>query len=396
MMNTSEVAIRCGEHAFTRLQKLLPQQDRLLPKIYQTEDDQYIIYWDSIHWFESSDKREAELVRAFNRAFDYLEECPFDQDGNILPGYCFESIIAEADSDDYQYRSNDFKSVIWLEKKIHLPENLKELSPETGEETNLLEIESQIQKVQKKILNIRQKEYQHLLGKEIAFCCDCIALNILQRPTQGSIADCAVDNLNRRIQVAQLSNLPSPYNLSIFLHVLQLDGKAYLRVDCNNPIFQKAFRSLEDVSVSAVECQDPKNSKNILWQKLCKRYEEMLPLSKNLTTELYPDWEHITYPDVNSRCEDFARQNIANSYLTHLNAGQQMIPPHLLMPYVEESIDYLQSEYGKNEYREKVLFLKKVFIDLNADDSIVRNIQPQFKTEEEPVINENTETDLEK
>lgn len=232
--------------------------------------------------------------------------------------------------------------------------------------------------------------------KEIAFCCDCIALNILQRPTQGSIADCAVDNLNRRIQVAQLSNLPSPYNLSIFLHVLQLDGKAYLRVDCNNPIFQKAFRSLEDVSVSAVECQDPKNSKNILWQKLCKRYEEMLPLSKNLTTELYPDWEHITYPDVNSRCEDFARQNIANSYLTHLNAGQQMIPPHLLMPYVEESIDYLQSEYGKNEYREKVLFLKKVFIDLNADDSIVRNIQPQFKTEEEPVINENTETDLEK
>lgn len=243
---------------------------------------------------------------------------------------------------------------------------------------------------------IRQKEYQHLLGKEIAFCCDCIALNILQRPTQGSIADCAVDNLNRRIQVAQLSNLPSPYNLSIFLHVLQLDGKAYLRVDCNNPIFQKAFRSLEDVSVSAVECQDPKNSKNILWQKLCKRYEEMLPLSKNLTTELYPDWEHITYPDVNSRCEDFARQNIANSYLTHLNAGQQMIPPHLLMPYVEESIDYLQSEYGKNEYREKVLFLKKVFIDLNADDSIVRNIQPQFKTEEEPVINENTETDLEK
>lgn len=31
----------------------------------------------------------------------------------------------------------------------------------------------------------------------------------------------------------------------------------------------------------------------------------------------YPDWEHMTYPDVNSRCEDFARQNIANSYLTH-------------------------------------------------------------------------------
>ena len=122
----------------------------------------------------------------------------------------------------------------------------------------------------------------------------------------------------------------------------------------------------------------------------------MLPLSKNLTTELYPDWEHMTYPDVNSRCEDFARQNIANSYLTHLNDGQQMIPPHLLMPYVEESINYLQSEYGKNEYREKVQFLKKVFIDLNADDSIVRNIQPQFKTEEEPVINENTETDLEK
>ena len=108
-----------------------------------------------------------------------------------------------------------------------------------SESTDLLEIESQIQKVQKKILNIRHKEYQRLLGKEIAFCCDCIALNILQRPTHGSIADCAVDNLNRRIQVAQLSSLPSPYNLSIFLHVLQLDGKTYLRVDSNNTIFQK-------------------------------------------------------------------------------------------------------------------------------------------------------------
>lgn len=75
-MNTNEVAIRCGEHAFTRLQKLLPQQDRLLPKIYQTTDDQYIIYWDSIRWFESSDKGETELVKAFNRAFDYLEERP--------------------------------------------------------------------------------------------------------------------------------------------------------------------------------------------------------------------------------------------------------------------------------------------------------------------------------
>lgn len=32
----------------------------------------------------------------------------------------------------------------------------------------------------------------------------------------------------------------------------------------------------------------------------------------------------------------------------------------------------------------------------STEDSIVRNIQPQFKTEEEPVINENTETDLEK
>ena len=44
-----------------------------------------------------------------------------------------------------------------------------------SENTDLLEIESQIQKVQKKILNIRQKEYQHLLGKEIAYCTQYLA-----------------------------------------------------------------------------------------------------------------------------------------------------------------------------------------------------------------------------
>ena len=73
MMNTSEVAIRCGEHAFTRLQKLLPQQDRLLPKIYQTTDDQYVIYWDNIYWYETYNSNEAEIVKAFGQAFDYLE-----------------------------------------------------------------------------------------------------------------------------------------------------------------------------------------------------------------------------------------------------------------------------------------------------------------------------------
>lgn len=81
-----------------------------------------------LHWKEIKSRIIAK--------FDYLEERPFDQEGNLLPGYCFESIILEADSDDYQYRSNDSKSIIWPEKKIHLPENLKELSPETGEETN--------------------------------------------------------------------------------------------------------------------------------------------------------------------------------------------------------------------------------------------------------------------
>lgn len=96
-----------------------------------------------------------------------------------------------------------------------------------------------------------------------------------------------------------------------------------------------------------------RTQKNILWQKLCKRYEEQLPLSKNLTTELYPDWEHMTYPDVNSRCEDFARQNVANSYLTHLNAGQQMIPPHLLMPYIEEQSIIFKVNTGKMNTEKK-------------------------------------------
>lgn len=136
MMNTSEVAIRCGEHAFTRLQKLLPQQDRLLPKIYQTTDDQYVIYWDNIYWYETYNSNEAEIVKAFGQAFDYLEKRPFDQNGDLLPGYEFEFLKFETDSGDYQYRSNDWEVRICMEKSIRLPEKLKELSPETGEESN--------------------------------------------------------------------------------------------------------------------------------------------------------------------------------------------------------------------------------------------------------------------
>ena len=58
------------------------------------------------------------------------------QSRNQMPGYEFEFLKFETDSDDYQYRSNDWEVRICMEKSIRLPENLKELSPETGEETN--------------------------------------------------------------------------------------------------------------------------------------------------------------------------------------------------------------------------------------------------------------------
>ena len=161
-MNESKVAIRCGEHAFTRFQKLLPQQDRLLPKIYQTTDDQYIIYWDNIHWYESSDKRETELVRAFEREFDYLEERPFDQNGNILPGYGFEFLKVATDSNDYQYRSNDGDFQIAVKKTIHLPENLKELSPETGEELKKWVEKPVISKMDRAFLDYLNCNYKYI------------------------------------------------------------------------------------------------------------------------------------------------------------------------------------------------------------------------------------------
>ena len=70
------------------------------------------------------------------QAFDYLEKRPFDQNGDLLPGYEFEFLKFETDSGDYQYRSNDWEVRICMEKSIRLPEKLKELSPETGEESN--------------------------------------------------------------------------------------------------------------------------------------------------------------------------------------------------------------------------------------------------------------------
>lgn len=82
------------------------------------------------------ERNEAEIVKAFGQAFDYLEKRPFDQNGDLLPGYEFEFLKFETDSGDYQYRSNDWEVRICMEKSIRLPEKLKELSPETGEESN--------------------------------------------------------------------------------------------------------------------------------------------------------------------------------------------------------------------------------------------------------------------
>lgn len=247
--------------------------------------------------------------------------------------------------------------------------------------SDLNTIEDELNKVRRSLHKIRVKEYHRLWGQETAFLCDCISLNILTRNGEN-IPMTAKQNLDTRIRNAEYLGMQSPYHLSVYVNVMIYEGDTYLKVLCQNPLLLKAFRGLEEFHLSETECQDPHNQKKIVWEKLHSLYESNPPLTMNLALEIQADPKQMKYPDKKLRAQTLARQNLTSQYLNMIGGGGQ-IPPHLLMPYLDEALSYLVSENAKNELQKKTLHLENILIDLEEDDSFLYP-QEQKGEQQEP------------
>ena len=153
-----------------------------------------------------------------------------------------------------------------------------------------------------------------------------------------------------------------------YLFRLTIDGYIYLRVTCPNKKLLKCFNKLEEYHLSAVECQDQRNKKNQVWQKLCGTYNNTSVFTLNLTSEPVPDQDKIQIQAKKLRCESQARHDLMNRYLTQVTGGGN-IPPYLLMPCMDTALEMLVSEEAKTELKEQELKLQQIL----QDETTIKN-----------------------
>lgn len=98
--------------------------------------------------------------------------------------------------------------------------------------TDLTGITQEIKKISMSVNKIRARTYAKLLGNEIAFLVDKIALNVYTRDPTVSIYECACSRTEEEIRVAQLQGLKTPYNLQVYGQVFTEADYTYFAISC--------------------------------------------------------------------------------------------------------------------------------------------------------------------
>lgn len=240
--------------------------------------------------------------------------------------------------------------------------------------TDIREIMVEINRVREKIKAITDREYHKLLSEEITFLADKVALNIIPKDTSMSIFDGAVQNIDERIRKSAVLNDHSKYNLNVFVNILPYEEYTYIKLNCQNESFIKAFKDLEEYSLTETECLDKNNQKNIVWQALHKMYKDREPMAVNLTCTTDIDREKLKFESVKMRAEIEARHSIINNILATISGGRE-IPPIRLMSYMDEALEiFTKNSEVKKEFNEKVMKLSELLPELNKDSNFIYEI----------------------
>ena len=229
--------------------------------------------------------------------------------------------------------------------------------------------------IKTRIQRLSEAEYYRMLGTEAAFLTDKITLGQIQQPT--SIMESALNNLNSQISAFSLRQIDSPYNMKVFVHIMNHEGNTYFNVLCSNDVLLKAFKSpLEECSVSEDECFDKQNAKTKIWTKLHSIYDKSFVYICDLSADVIKTLEEvdrnkIKYPTVYERKKELSRENVFNFYLSSISMGQQ-INPIRLYTYIDAVFDKMASAEGQIKIREQEQKLH-MLIDLNENDTILYN-----------------------
>lgn len=214
--------------------------------------------------------------------------------------------------------------------------------------TDLTAVEEALQDLQALILTQGRKLYTELLANEIEQLVDDVAFNAVQRPNVP-LYDAARQMLDQKVSNATARNYPLPYNLGIQLTVYTYKGNTYIRLNTNNEKLVKALRKaptgLNDFSLHDDRHDNAEEKKReTVWNEIMETYQdERKPLIRQIFAceGAKPEWKNISskFHTRNQRAETRIRHQLSNQILNALGMGQQ-IPPHKLMPYMDEALQY--------------------------------------------------------
>ena len=228
--------------------------------------------------------------------------------------------------------------------------------------TDLTGITQEIKKISMSVNKIRARTYAKLLGNEIAFLVDKIALNVYTRDPTVSIYECACSRTEEEIRVAQLQGLKTPYNLQVYGQVFTEADYTYFAISCMQNEFLKAFHRLEEYSVSESEYEDPNNSKTKLWKSLMEKTATPMTINfGNGIPQIAKD--QIVYPTKKERCRTEARHQVCNRILNQVSFGKQ-IPPECLMKNIDQMMKILLQEESQKEIAAKEKELMNILPEL--------------------------------
>lgn len=242
-----------------------------------------------------------------------------------------------------------------------------------------------VHKMQKEINEYANEKFHKLLGDETAFVADAVTLNQFQRKPDSSVYDEACRHLDALIRNAEFTGTASDYNFSVHLYISQHKGYSYFNLSTPDKNIAKIFRKsvlFEDYSVSEKEARNGSEKYNI-WQQVTALYVHNEPFTVNLTPQLKPDRQKITFPSLKERCHRMALYNLENSVMRMMYAGQE-IPPYRLMRSLDLTLETVSGEDMQKQLRDDELKLAKLLVDLdkNRDDLFIRG-EMQISTKNE-------------
>ena len=221
-----------------------------------------------------------------------------------------------------------------------------------AENTDLLCVEAGLQKLQEMIMIQGKKLYTELLANEIESLCDEISFNLVQRPNIP-VYDAARQALDQKISNATGRGFALPYNFGIQLTIYTHNNSVYVRMNTSNEklisMIKKSPAEFSDFSLHDDRHDNPEQKKReTIWNEIMETYSKgHNPMFRNVFAceNANPEWKKIAekFHSRAERAEMRIRHQLINHMLNMLGMGQQ-IPPHKLLPYLEEAFMYFDNK----------------------------------------------------